>query len=207
MPIPVTISPVGLGITNYTIRWRVKGSSIWNTSGVTPSNPQIPSTTSASINVPNTNTVYEVQIVSTCGSNTSQTPIYNTIERDCPTLLEQNITATDSSITASFPLNTPAPISSHINNIVAELYQGSLLINSQTIATPNNTNTLTFTGLNQNTTYTIKYIVTFAYADSIPLASYSNGGSSNTHICNLNVLTSATPSCPIVIITGLSQSA
>jgi hypothetical protein len=207
MAIPITISPVGLGITNYTIRWRIKGASVWNTTGVTPANPQLSSTTSASIAVPNTNTVYEVQIISSCGSSTSQTPIFNTIERDCPTLLEQSITATDTSITASFPLNTPAPISSHVTSLVVELYQGLSLISTQTIAAPNTTNTLTFTGLNQSTTYTLKYTTTYAHSDSIPLLTYSNGGTANSSVCSVNVLTAVTPACPIVIITGLSQSA
>ena len=144
MPLNINVAPFGVGTINWTLRWRILGTSVWSTSSVSPTNPISASTTTAIITVPNENTIYELQILSNCGSTTSQSSIIKKIARECPTLLASNVITTDTSITVSTPIATPAPISNHIANILVELYQGLTLISNQLLTTPNSVNTVTF---------------------------------------------------------------
>ena len=205
MSLTINVSPFGVSATSWTLAWRVLGTSTFNTTNVTPSNPIATSTTSATINVPNENTIYEVKVISNCGGNTSQSSVIKRIARECPSLLASNVSTTDSTITVSVPIGTPAPISNHVTNILVEVYQGLTLITNQLITNPNSTNTVTFTGLNQNTTYTIKTIITYQEGDTIPQASYPNGADSETQICTFDVLTDVLPSCSSPIIISVTE--
>jgi hypothetical protein len=128
------------------------------------------------------------------------------IARECVSLLGINAIVTDTSITVSTPLTTPAPISLHIASITYELYQGLTLLTSQVITTVNTTNTVNFTGLNQNTTYTVKTIIQYTNADTYPKASYDNGGTANTNVCLYNIITNTTPACAAPIILSITES-
>jgi len=205
MAIRLNLGSFGVSASNYTVRWRVLGSTTWITSGLTPANP-IPTTNlTPVITVPNENTIYEVQVITNCGTSTAQSAIIKKIARQCPTTLQYNVTTTDTTITISYPLDTPAPISNHVTSILVQLYQGPTLITSQTISSPNSNNTITFNGLNQNTTYTVRHTVTYAHADSIPEGSYPNGATANTSICTVSVQTEVTASCPIPVILSVQE--
>lgn len=206
MSLTINVSPFGVGTTSWTLAWRVLGTSTFNTTNVTPANPISASTTTAVLNVPNENTIYELRIIANCGSSTSQSAIFRRIARECPTLLASNVSTTDSSITVSVPVATPSPISNHIANILVEVYQGLTLISNQLITNPNSVNTVTFTGLNQNTTYTIKSTITYQEGDSIPQSSYPNGATNETQICTFNVVTDTLPTCQVPVIISISES-
>jgi hypothetical protein len=190
----------------WTLRHRVKGTSTWVTNNVTPANPQLSTNTSATITTSSFNTIYEYQVLTLCNGSTSQSVIATAIDRSCPTLLQNNVVTTDTSINLSFPLNTPAPISNHISSIFVELYQGLTLITSQTLSSLNTTNAVTFTGLNQNTSYKVKYTINFTASDNPLKSSYPSGVTANTHICEVNVMTDVSPVCPTPIIISFSQN-
>lgn len=206
MPLNINVAAFGVGTINWTLRWRILGTSTWSTSSVSPTNPISASTTSAVITVPNENTIYELQILSNCGSTTSQSAIIKKIARECPTLLASNVSTTDTSITVSVPVATPAPISNHIANILIEIYQGLTLISNQLITVPNSTNTVTFTGLTASTTYTIKTTIQYQDPDSIPESSYPNGATDETQKCNFNVVTDALMACATPIVISVIES-
>jgi len=206
MSLTINVSPFGVGTTSWTLAWRILGTTTFNTTNVTPANPISASTTTAVLNVPNENTIYELRVIANCGSSTSQSAIFKRIARECPTLLASNVSTTDSSITVSVPVATPAPIGNHITNILVEVYQGLTLISNQLITNPNSTNTVTFTGLNQNTTYTIKSTITYQEPDTIPQLTYPNGADAETQICTFDVVTDATPSCQTPVITNITES-
>lgn len=204
--IDLQLGSFGVGVVDYTLKHRVYGTSTFLTTNAIPTNP-IPATniTPQIIGVID-NTIYEIQITSNCGSSVANSSIVRKIKRGCPTLAQHNISVTDTTITSSFPLATPAPISNHISNITVELYQGLTLVNSQIISAPNTINTVTFTGLNQNTTYTLKYKVNFTAPDSLPLLTYPNGGTDSMMVCNTTAQTNVTPLCPSGIILSISES-
>jgi hypothetical protein len=204
--INLELGAFGLNVTNYTLRHKLFGTATFATNNTTPGNPITATNLTPQITGVIENTIYDIQIASNCGASTAQSPTVQMIVRGCPTLAQHNINATDSTITASFPLSTPAPISSHITNIVVELFQGATLVSTQTLTSLNTTNTVTFTGLNQNTTYDIRYSVNYAASDSYPLASYPNGGDANTQVCLVSAQTTVTPVCPAAVILTITES-
>ena len=207
MPISVNIQPFGISVTSWNIRWRVLGTVTWFTNATTPSNPQLANNSLVTITVPYLNTVYEVQILSNCGNSTTNSAIIKQIKRGCPTLSSQNVNVTDTTITASFPIATPAPISNHIASLKVEIFQGVTLINTFVFTTTlDNYNTITFSGLNPNTTYTLKSTITYTQSDSVPLNSYPNNATANTQICTTDVLTNNTTVCSTPIILTVTES-
>ena len=195
-------------ILYWKLRYRIKGTNSWLTTNLNPALPTggyDTSVTSVTISPQYDNTVYEYQLITRCGNNDVNSSIYTRINRGCPTLLSQSVITTDTSISLNFPLNTPAPISSHIDNIVVVLKQGSTLINTQTLTSINSTNPVSFSNLTENTTYTIEYTITFT-SDDNPVSLYSDGITSNTNKCTLSVTTEAAPTCPDIVITSVTQS-
>lgn len=206
MPITVNIQPItSPNILWWKPRYRVKGTNTWLTNGITPAGNIPTNISTAEIVTPYSNTVYEIQIVSNCAGNENTSLVYTRINRDCPTLLSQSVITTDTSISLNFPINTPSPISAHINNIVVILKQGQVVLNTQ-ILSVNSTNTVIFNNLTENTTYTIEYTINFTSEDNPPLLVYEEGVTSQTHKCSLSVTTEPKPECPDIIVTSITQS-
>lgn len=195
-------------IVSWKLRYRVKGTNTWLTSNLSPSLPTNgydTSVSSVTVSPQYDNTIYEYQTITKCGSNEINSSIYTKINRGCPTLLSQSIVTTDTSISLNFPLNTPVPLSNHIQSITVVLKQGSTLISTQTLTSINSTNTVSFTNLTENTTYNIEYTITFVSED-FPVSLYTGDNTSNTHKCTLAVTTEPSPECPDIIIVSVTQS-
>jgi hypothetical protein len=202
--IQLNLSAFGIGTTDYTLRYRPFGTSSWvSTSGISPTNP-IPTTTlNPTITGLAENTIYEIQLLGNCGASTSQSSIYRKITRECPSLLSMGVVVTDSTISANFPLGSLTPLTNHVGSITVDILQGVTLVNTQTIA-PSTLNTVTFTGLTQNTTYTLRYTITYSQSDTIT-STYSAGSTVNTQVCEMSVLTSSTPVCQTPVITSITE--
>lgn len=206
MPITINIQPLTLPSTLWwKVKYRVKGTSTWLTNNIIPSGNIPTNISSVQLNVPYTNTIYEYQLIINCSGEEYVSPIYTKIERGCPTLLSQSVVTTDTSIALNFPLDTPAPILSHINNIVVVLKQGQVVLNTQTLSV-NSINSVLFNNLTENTTYTIEYTINFTSEDNPVSNSYGDGITSQTHKCSLSVTTAPKPECEDIIIVSVTQS-
>lgn len=134
-----------------TVQYRDKGTSTWLTApGVTPSNPMITGTSSATIGGLLTNTIYEFRVENTCVDGTTLAGgIYEYILFECLSGEEITVSSTQTTITIDFN-----PTSIDINAYYIILKDGL----GNTVATGSTTDTVfTFTGLTPNTLYNISY--------------------------------------------------
>lgn len=202
----LNLSPLGASVVSYTVQYRALGSNIWLNSNVIPNNPISSSVLNPYITLPTDNTIYQVQLLSNCGTNIAQSIIQRFINRGCPIYSALNLNSTDVSISGVFPLNTPSPISTHISSINIQLFIGTTLVNSQIISTPTAFNSFIFTSLISNTVYSLVFVINYTFPDTISPA-YSLGDSSSQHLCLGNSFTTAASAiCPVPVIISITQS-
>ena len=203
----LSISPLGGSVINYTLQWRTLGTTLWNTSGVTPANPITASITTATITLPNTNTVYQFQLLTNCGTSVAQSAIIVKSNRACPAITELGLLSTDTTISGAFPLATPNPIGLHFTSLKIYLLLGIQIVDTRIISTISASNQFVFTGLSASTNYGISVEIQYSQADSFPDATLATGDTNILHNCsNYTIATQIAQVCPTITILSVIQS-